>query len=73
MRTDFDEGAKQSAYQVKCSVCGRQVYESLVQKCPKSGTHRCMYCCRRICTELSPVFNGWQCTGKGENNGSEHS
>lgn len=64
MRTSFDTGAAQRTYQVKCSVCGRKVYESLVQKCPKSRTTRCVYCCRRICEDVKPVENGWRCEGK---------
>lgn len=64
VRTSFDMAMAQSDYRVKCSVCGEQVYDSLAQRCPINGTVRCMYCCRRICAALKPVFNGWQCTGE---------
>lgn len=64
MRADFNEGAAQGNHRLHCAVCGREVYDSLAQKCPLNGFTRCMYCCRRICAEMVRAENGWKCTGR---------
>lgn len=64
LRTDFNENAAQGNHRLHCSVCGREVYDSLAQKCPLNGFTRCVYCCRRICAEIKPVENGWKCTNR---------
>ena len=51
MRTEFDHNAAQSKHREKCSICGREWYDSLVGVCPERGRKVCMYCCRRLCEE----------------------
>lgn len=36
------------SYRMKCRICGREYYTSLVGKCPeRDGRQICMYCCRQ--------------------------
>lgn len=54
------------SYRRKCSVCGREFYESVVGPCPERGGRQwCMYCCR-ICPEhySLPGQIGQRCRAK---------
>lgn len=54
------------SYRRKCSVCGREYYDSVVGPCPeRDGRQWCMYCCR-ICPEhySLPGQIGQRCRAK---------
>lgn len=54
------------SYRRKCSVCGREYYDSVVGPCPeRDGRQVCMYCCR-MCEQhyTVPGQIGQRCRAK---------
>ena len=65
MKSDFDLAKHQGSHRIKCSVCGRDWYDSLIGKCPERDRNVCMYCCR-MCEKhyTMPGQIGQRCRAK---------